>query len=184
MIHAGSPVELTERAGELREAFDRSFAEPATAAPTALEELLAIRVAGNPYALCMNEIAGLYLDQPVTVLPGRDSALFGLVGLRGSLVAVYDLAALLGETEQSGHRWIALAVGVDAVAFAFHSVDGHLRVPARSSVAAAPTTDEHPHAPEAVAVADIAYTIISVPDLLSTLRPAESDKPNAGRERP
>ena len=64
----GSPMtrarDLPGGADELRRAFDRSFAEAPGGAPEAdaLESLLAIRVGGDPYALRLSEIAGLFAD--------------------------------------------------------------------------------------------------------------------------
>ncbi len=94
MSDGGSQV--TGRAAELRDAFDRVFAEAHPPAPPPSEDLLAIRIASEPYALRLTEIAGLFADRKITPVAGRVSALLGIAGFRGLIVPVYDLQVLLG----------------------------------------------------------------------------------------
>jgi len=79
----------TVRVSELREAFDRRFAEPAGAdAGATQDDFLTITIGADPYAMRLSEVAGLYLTPRITPLPGSVPALLGLVGLRGALVPV------------------------------------------------------------------------------------------------
>jgi chemotaxis signal transduction protein len=120
-----SPV----RAGELREQFDRSFAEPARRHDAEHVELLAVRAGGCPYALRLSQTSGLHPDRPVTSLPGPLGALLGVAGFGATIVPVYDLAALLGHAVPARPRWLVLAAGEPPLALAFHELDGHIRVP-------------------------------------------------------
>ena len=174
---------LREHASTLRESFDRLFGAPVRKPPAKLEDLLAIRLGGNPYALRIDELSGLLVDQSITALPSPDCpALLGLVGVRGSLVAVYDLAALLGAVETGVPRWVVLAAGPEAVAFAFHDLDGHVRVLARSLGAAPRTAGEHPFVKHVVPISGPARTVISVPDLLTAIRPLDTEIDDTGTD--
>jgi purine-binding chemotaxis protein CheW len=124
-----TPVEVTERLAGLRDDFDRSFAEPARQHAEHVE-LLAIHAGGRPYALLLSQASGVHCDRPVTPLPGPQAALLGVAGFSGTIVPVYDLAALLGHPMPGRPRWLVLANGSPPLALAFHDLDGHVRVPA------------------------------------------------------
>jgi len=130
-----SPDLVGRRLTDLREDFDRSFTEPARRHDVEQAELLAVQAGGRPYALRLSQTAGLYPDRPVTPLPGPLSALLGVAGFGGTIVPVYDLAALLGHPLPERPRWLVLAAGAPALALAFHELDGHVRVPAASILA-------------------------------------------------
>jgi purine-binding chemotaxis protein CheW len=118
---------VTERAAELRREFDRAFAEPVRIEQAAKEDLLGIRVGGLACALRLSEIGGLFVDRKMTRVPGSDAALRGIVGFRGALLPVYDLATLLGRTAPETPRWLVIAAGAP-VAFAFDAFERQLRV--------------------------------------------------------
>ncbi|HEY8088280.1 MAG TPA: chemotaxis protein CheW [Polyangiaceae bacterium] len=119
---------LAGRATELRRSFDRSFADPPRAAVAVLEDLLTIRVAGDPYALCLAECAGLFADRKVTPLPTTVPELLGLAGSRGALVPVYDLGALLGYPRDASRRWLVTTAGSAVVGLAFDEFEAHVRI--------------------------------------------------------
>jgi purine-binding chemotaxis protein CheW len=133
------------RADELREVFDDAFARPAGAGAAAGEELLAIRIAGEPYALHRAELAGLYADKVITPLPGDVRGLRGIAGFRGALVPVYDLATLLGAKPAASARWLVVAAA-EPVALAFDAFDAFVRVEADAIAPAAGTADHIRHA--------------------------------------
>lgn len=118
-------------AAALREEFDGSFALPLATSTPDSHDLLAIRIAGRPYALRAQDLGGIALGRRVTPLPSPDPALAGLVGVRGTVVAVFDLGVLLGlRGSAAAGRWVALA-GRDArLAFAFDELEGHERIAA------------------------------------------------------
>jgi purine-binding chemotaxis protein CheW len=118
-----------DRLAALRGDFDESFAQPLRRHDNEHDELLAIRVAGRPYALRLSQTSGLFPDRPVTPLPGPLPALLGVAGFSGAIVPAYDLATLLGHPIAERPRWLVLAAGSPALAFAFHELDGHVRVP-------------------------------------------------------
>jgi chemotaxis signal transduction protein len=112
---------------ELRQSFDRSFSDPVSAGAPERENLLAIRLGSDPYALRLSEVAAIGSDRPLTPLPSDRPELLGIAGLRGVIVAVYDLAALLGKPASDTPRWLALAKG-SLTAFAFSNFEGQLQL--------------------------------------------------------
>lgn len=114
-------------AAELREQFDRSFSEARTASPV-LHDVLAVQVAGQPYAIRLSEIGGLFVDRPLAPLPASGAAVLGLAGFRGAIVPVFDLGILLGHPTSAAPRWIVIAAKAP-IGLAFDGFDGHLRVP-------------------------------------------------------
>lgn len=122
-------------AGELRHAFDRTFAETPRIDAVPHDDFLAITIAGDPYAMRLSEVAGLYPGRRITWLPGSVPPLLGLAGLRGALIPVYDLRSLLGYPKASPPRWLTVLVDAQVVV-GFEQFDGHVRV-ARRAVAEA-----------------------------------------------
>lgn len=129
-----SPDRVSDRLSDLRADFDRSFTEPARRHDVEHDELLAVQAGGRRYALRLSQTTGLYPDRPVTPLPGPVNALLGVAGFSGTIVPVYDLAALLGHPVPDRPRWLVLATGSPPLALAFHELEGHVRVPADSII--------------------------------------------------
>jgi purine-binding chemotaxis protein CheW len=127
---SATPSTLPDRLAELRRAFDASFARPPPDDSAVVTDLLAIEAGGRAYAVRLAALAGLIADRPVTRMPGAPPDLLGVVGLRGQLVPVYDLAVLVGGrgVATDAPRWLLLAAGSPALGFAVDRIDGHLRV--------------------------------------------------------
>lgn len=125
----GHELPVAERAAELRRVFDRSFAEAPGSAVIDYENLVAIRVTDDPYAIRVAEIAGVFAGKRFTPLPGSLPELLGIAGFRGAIVPVYDLAMVLGHSRSraGAPRWLVLAAQLP-VGLAFDRFDGHLRV--------------------------------------------------------
>lgn len=123
---------MTERAHELRAQLDASFAEPREVVRPAMSALLAIRAGEEVRAVQVSELQAVLADRPITRLPTPVPELLGLCAIRGAIVPVYDLAALLGGHIQRRHppRWIMLAQHSELIALAFDALDAQLIVPA------------------------------------------------------
>jgi chemotaxis signal transduction protein len=119
--------ELGAQLESLRRDFDRSFSVPRAPRETGGAHLLAIRVGRDPYALRTQEIGMISTDRPITAVPSSSPELIGVAGLRGALVAVYDLGALIGLPLSGASRWLVLCKDTQ-LAFAFAALDGHVRV--------------------------------------------------------
>jgi len=125
-----SVLDLGARARALRSAFDRGFSEPPAREAASTEDLLAVTIAGDPYALRVSELSGLVSNRKVVALPSRAPHLLGIAGVRGGLVPVYALAGLLGyDGTQTAGPWLALCGRQEPVALAFEQLEGFLRAP-------------------------------------------------------
>jgi chemotaxis signal transduction protein len=123
---------VTERAAELRAQLDAIFAEPREVVRPVMSTLLAIRAGEELRAVHVSELQAVLADRPITRLPTPVPELLGLCAIRGSIVPVYDLAALLGGHGLRRHapRWIMLAQHCELIALAFDALDAQLVVPA------------------------------------------------------
>jgi chemotaxis signal transduction protein len=156
-------------AAALRQAFDRSFAEPARRDADDLVELLAVRVGGDPYALPLAEGAGLFAGRPVVPVPGPVPELLGVAGVRGLLVPVYSLRALLGYPGAEAPRWIFVVRSAEALAVAFDQIDGHRRVP-RASVAPLARPAARLHVVEAARLEGEVRPIVSLASVIKAIQ--------------
>src|SRR5687768_16340417 len=101
--------ELAAASAGLRRDFDPSFREPLhDIAAIQHRDLLAIRVAGAAYALRLTDVVGLHGAAKLTRVPSAVPEFLGLLGVRGLLVPVYDLARCLGYQDKQALRWVAL----------------------------------------------------------------------------
>lgn len=131
---------MKRTAHELASEFDGAFAL-AHAAPAALADLVTIGIAEDRFALRLAEVAGVFVDRPITKVPSRRADLLGLAAFRGTVVPVFDLATRVGYTRAHAPRWLVLAAAAP-VAFAFERFDGHVRVLA-AAIADVVTLDGH-----------------------------------------
>jgi chemotaxis signal transduction protein len=166
MIDAQSSV--SERAVELRRAFDRSFVEARHFETATSEDFLSVHVGGDPYALRLTEVGGLYSDKKITGLPSRVGELRGIAGFRGTMLPVYDLAALLRYPQSQAPRWLAVAAGAP-VAFAIEHFDGHFRVPI-GSIASHEGDRSREHLHQILRTQDFVRPIINVPSLVAAIK--------------
>ena len=121
--------EIEQKVSALRAAFDRSFAQASEPGSVAHVDFLAIKVAGDCYALRLSEVASLHADRKLTATPSLLAELTGLAGFRGVLTPVYDLAALLGYRARAEQKWLVRVQHASPIGLAFEGFDQHLRVP-------------------------------------------------------
>ena len=123
-IDAGPAVAT---ATALRRLFDASFAAPAASMSQRLEDLLAIRVGADPYALRTSEIAGLHVGVKIVPVPSPVAQLLGIAAIRGMMAPIYDLAALLRYPPAANPRWFIFARAPQPVGLAFETFESHLQ---------------------------------------------------------
>ena len=113
---------------EWRAAFDRSFAEPRRLGDDdAVLDVLGIRIAGDPFALNLADLAGLQPAMPASPYPATAPGLLGLAGHQGQVLPLYDLRALIGRGAATAVRWWAIARAAP-LALAFEGFDGQWRL--------------------------------------------------------
>jgi chemotaxis signal transduction protein len=161
---------IGERAAALRHAFDRSFAEPLRFGTEVVEDLLAIRIGTQAYALRLAEVAGLFADRKVTPVPGGDAALIGIAGFRGAIVPVYGLHALLGlASGQRPCRWLMIAAAAP-VALAFETFDAQLSVPPDAILPAQSGGEAQSCVREFVRTPKFSGPVIHLPSVIDAIR--------------
>jgi chemotaxis signal transduction protein len=119
---------LAGTAAALRRDFDESFAAPAASLTQPLEGFLAIRVGSDPFAFRLSEIAGLHVGVKIVSVPSPAVQLLGIVGIRGLMAPIYDLALLLRYPPSVNPRWLVIARAPQPVGFAFEAFESHLQV--------------------------------------------------------
>lgn len=123
-----TPLE-SQYLAELRLAFDQSFSAPVEAGKGDLVSLIAMRTAGELLALRSDQIGGIARVRRIVAVPSRIRELVGIMGMRGALVPVFNLASLLGADGPSGPcSWVALAHGESPAALAFEEFEGQVEV--------------------------------------------------------
>lgn len=168
---------LRARLHALRSAFDQSFARSRQPPETDGTDFLLIRVAGEPYAVRLTEVAALEADRAITPVPSEAPALLGVAGLRGALVAVFDLAQLLGhssagsagqrvQSTAASSRWLVL-VQRSLVAMAFAEFEGQRRLSPDALATAVEAGQQH----EMVRVAGLTRPIVQLAALAARCEP-------------
>jgi purine-binding chemotaxis protein CheW len=154
---------------ELRRAFDEAFVRPPAPVVGGTEEILLVRVGGDPYALRSRSMTGLVADKRIVPVPSRRPELLGVAGTRGNLVPVYSLTNLLGYGGPGAScRWVALSGDSTPIGLAFQGFDGFVRVDAKD-VYAAEGGQVRRHVREVVHVADAVRPLVDVPSILQSL---------------
>jgi chemotaxis signal transduction protein len=167
---------LVDVAASLRRAFDQTFAEAPTSDVAPHENVLAIRLGGDPYVLRLNEIAGLHADRKIVAVPSRVKQFLGIVGLRGALVPAFDLGALLGYAPVSEPRWFALARGSATIGLAFETFDAQLQV-AKESFSPATKSAAREHVGGAVRIEGSVRSVIDIGSVLDAVERRTSSAP-------
>lgn len=151
---------------DMRDEFDRAFANPIANAERKTEDYLSILVDGHPYAIPMAAVGALHTGVKISAVPTAVRELLGVATLRGTLVPVYDLGLLLGHAA-SATRWLLVA-RIEPVAFAFDSFDRHFRLDAASATVARDGGGQNVHG--VVRSADRAWPLIDLQSVIAAVR--------------
>jgi chemotaxis signal transduction protein len=123
-------AQIVDRVALLHLGFDQAFARPPAPPAEDREDLLALRVGDERYALRVRESTGLLRCGRIVPLPGPLPELLGITGIRGGLVPVYSLAALLGRgAAAEAPHWLVLCERDDPVALAVGDLEGLWQAP-------------------------------------------------------
>jgi purine-binding chemotaxis protein CheW len=155
----------SSRVSALRTAFDRSFAEPPHIDLTQMEDLLAVRVGDDVFAIRLSEITGLHAGKKITRVPGGNPALLGIAGFRGAIHPVYGLTLLLGRHAETEPRWLVIAAAA-SVALAFDGFDGHVRVASETICPRDASAKDQPYARDFVPIQQLVRPILHLPSIL------------------
>ena len=160
----------SQRVAELRHAFDSAFALTPSTERAQTDEVLAIRVGQDAYALRLTEVSGLIADKAITRLPASIPTLLGLMSSRGAIVSVYDLARLLGSSTDDAPRWVVLTAADPTIGLAFEHFDGFMRVPQDAIAVEETSAPRHSHAWGVVRIAETVRPIVSIPSVVDEIK--------------
>lgn len=155
---------------ETRRRFDHSFSLPHPPLDNDVEDFLAIRVGGHPYALRATELVRVEPIGRTSVLPGSNSWLVGLAAVRGKLIPVYSLDLILSyQRPAADYKWIAIG-REELLGFAFDSVDGYLRTQRVRIVNASTANQDRAHCRQAFDHDGKLRLIANLPSILTAIR--------------
>jgi chemotaxis signal transduction protein len=179
-----APPVTSSKAAELRDAFDRERALPFAAGGTEQgENLILIRVSEDAYVVRTSEISGLVADRKIVGFPSPISELVGIAAVRGVLLPVYSLAALLGyAADREATRWLALCGREELFALAFSRFEGYLRVTSGQICAAEQRAIFRTRVKDVVRDLDVVRGVVSIPLIRETIQ-ARCGKGGAPKER-
>lgn len=155
----------------MRRAFDESFTSLPLPEGQPQADVVAIRVEGRPYALPLADLRAIVADRRLVALPSAAPDFLGLAGWRGTLVPVFDLAALLGHgRSRAAPRWLAVCrAGTGTVGLAVDAYEGIFRVPTSALHAAQAASAEAGAAPGVVPHADGHRPLVPLPAIIAKL---------------
>ena len=164
-------MEHFDTAAELREEFDRTFVlSPSAQGGREVVSLLAIRVAGNACAVRLVEISGLVNNRKTVPFPSRIPEFLGVAGIRGELVPVYSLVALLGYGSNGDMpQWLVLCGSQAPVGLAFPEFESFLRIPPSDIHAAQQGEGVRDHVTEVVRAGAVVRAVVSIPSILQAI---------------
>jgi chemotaxis signal transduction protein len=163
---------------QLRAEFDASFALAVEIERKASEGMLAIRADHHALTVRTREIAGLMRCPPLTPLPSEQTALCGVIGVRGRLVATYSIAGLLGGgVPSTGNGWIVLPEADRSVALLFEELEGYELVET-DAIHSSETVFENISSKEVVRIKESSRVVISIPGLLEAIHRSTRTRKN------
>jgi purine-binding chemotaxis protein CheW len=161
-------LDLLGRAVVLRSAFDLTFAAPPAAERPSTEAVLSVGLGRDTYGLRLSEVAGLFAHRSITRLPSSIPEFLGVAGLRGVIVPVFSLGALLAYPAEESPRWLLLAGGQERIGLAFARLEGHFLSARTVATRAEGDGELRPHVQAAAATVD--GRVLALIDLPSVVR--------------
>lgn len=166
-----SPQGLTERAAELRDAFDRSFALALVDSAETRQMLLIMGVGAAHYAIMLDSLLGIEHHRRIVPLPLGAPGLMGLAGFRGQLVPVFSLASMLGiAAESEPPTWLVYCRGPMPLALAFDRFAGSARVAAADVYTAEAKEGSPPTTTQTVRIGESILAILDIPSVAAEAR--------------
>lgn len=181
---SGEYKDLARAAGQLRAAFDDAFARDQLQDDEARVDVLAIRVAERSYALRLAEVLAVHEGRTLVPVPTPAPSLLGLVGLRGSVVPIYDLRILLGHAAGPLPSWFVLVRAASPIGVAFDALDAHLRLPVSSLVGGGERESAGRFTPSSVVTPSGPRPLIHLPSLVESIARSKLGASASEREEP
>lgn len=166
-----APTLALNKLAEMRTAFDRTYAvPPPSQSVDQKEDLLQLRLAGNPYALRTSEISAFARAPKTIAVPSPAPELEGVAGNRGGVVPIYSLSAIFGYGREQHGRWCALCLRDEPIGFVFGEFEGYVRV-VRSQIYAGRQEDlTCQHVKQVIRTGEILRPIVSLPSIVELIK--------------
>ena len=125
------PPDFTRTLADLRAAFDRSFAlPPEEGSGGSLVDAVDLRAGDDRYLVRMSDFSAMDRVDRVVPLPAQRKEFLGVAGVRGAVVPVYSLAALLGDGgAREDSTWVLLCQTPAHLGLSFNRFEGFRRIP-------------------------------------------------------
>jgi len=154
----------------LRQAFDQAFAARPNAGAQDLQDLLSVRIAGEPYALRLAEMSGLSPNPRITPVPSAVSELLGLTAIRGVIFPVYSLAEILGHGKDgSPARWVSVFGTHEPLGLTFGSLEGYARI-SSADLWTSEESARRQHLPQVSRIGALICPVISLASVAQTIK--------------
>jgi chemotaxis signal transduction protein len=158
---------------KLREEFDQAFARQRVREVEHGEDVLAVRLGRDAYALRISEVASVHVGARVVSVPTDLGSLRGIAAFRSNVVAVYDLGSLLGARAAGDPHGpppaIVLVRARSTVALAVTSVRGYARID-RGRLPVSLAARQHPaHVVGVLQLGDTPTMLVDLSSVLETL---------------
>lgn len=163
---------LLSKVAAMRRLFDESFASPEQLGSKPIEHMLAIKLGLDSFAVCISDISGLTVAKGMILsVPSIVPELIGITGIRGVLVPVFSLAALLGIGPGTlPCRWLLLCGERQTmIALAVDLVESYLKVPV-DRIHAQGMGSSTRHIKETIEYGDIPRGVIDLAQLVEQIK--------------
>jgi chemotaxis signal transduction protein len=165
------PVQSSEHLKNLRQAFDDAFSSPPIVKGQDHEDILSVRIAGDPYGIRVCEMSGLVHRQHVTPVPSTDALLRGITAIRGAIIPIYSLAQILGYGEDHEQtRWVSLFGAHEPIGLTFALLEGYVRIHRSDLCVSERTAVTRKHICQAARIGDQVYPVLSLPSIAQTIK--------------
>ena len=166
------PSEGKGRSLELRREFDSAFAAPRAVRSSDVDKLVILQVGSLWVACRVVEVTRFESLRSVIPLSGGAPGLIGIAGLRGKVVPVFGLAAILGIGAAEAAPWVAICGEADPIGLAFDRLDRFVIV-RRSDVCAVGDGNRlSSHTTGLVRIGSVSHDVLDLPAILSAIREA------------
>jgi len=155
----------------LRQAFDQAFSAQPNGGAQDLQDLLSVRIAGEPYAIRLAEIAGLSPNPRITPVPSTVSEFLGVTAIRGVVFPVYSLAEILGHGKNgSPARWVSVFGTHEPLGLIFGSLEGHARISSSDLWTSKEAEVRRQHMPQVARIGALICPVISLASIAQTIK--------------
>jgi purine-binding chemotaxis protein CheW len=130
--------------------------------------MIAFRIGGVALAVRVQHLTGVIKRGIILPVPSIVPELLGVAVVRGVLVPVFKLAALLGIPPSGEAQWLMMMNRETPIAFAFEGLEGRIEV-GREHISVDETSSQRNHMHQLAEVGSVVRAVIDVPGLIKTI---------------